>query len=172
MEKWRDIKGYEGIYQISNKGRVKRLERIAKTTGNHIIKEHIIKPQTITGGHLGFTACKDGAQKLMQIHRAVAMAFIPNPNGYALVHHKDHDPKNNRAENLEWLNRSTHQSIHNAENKKKLTYQYTLDNTLVKEWESVKEAAKELGIEVSGISNCTVGRLKTYKGYRWSHTPL
>ena len=174
MEEWRDIKGYEGLYQVSNEGRVKSLERIAKrkTVGNYIVKEQIIKPQTISGGHLGFTPSKDGVQKLIPIHQAVAMAFIPNPNGYTLVHHKNHNPTDNRVENLEWLNRSTHQSIHNTENKKKLTYQYTLDNTLVKEWKSVKEAAKELGIGIAGISNCAVGRLKTYKGYKWSHIPL
>ena len=177
MEIWRNIKGYkgyEGLYQVSNEGRIKSLERVVirKNGIPCTVKETIIKPQTISGGHLGFTLSKNGVQKLIPIHQAVARAFLPNPNRYTLVHHKNHNPTDNRVENLEWMQKSDHQALHNSKNKTKIVYQYTLDGKLVNVWNSLSDASKQLGITIMGISACCNNRLKTYKGYIWSFIPL
>lgn len=175
MEIWRDIEGYEGLYQVSNEGRIKSSERIVKRKNgrNCFVKEKIIKPQEYSiFGHLCFTPCKNGTQKTIPIHKAVATAFLPNPNGYILVHHKNHNPKDNSVENLEWMSKSEHRALHNSENKTKMVYQYTLNNELVKVWNSLSEASKQLEITISGISDCCHNRRKKYEGYKWSITPL
>lgn len=120
MEIWRDIVGYEGLYQVSNEGRVKSLERtvIRKNGRPCTVKEKIIKPQKYSsGGHLCFSIYKHGTYKMLPIHQAVAKAFLLNPNGYTLVHHKNHNPTDNRVENLEWMTKSMHQTLHNTERK-------------------------------------------------------
>ena len=96
MEEWKDIKGYEGIYQISNKGRVKSL---------HYGKEKILSGTPIKGGYLFINLSKNGKTKPFYIHRLVAQAFLPNPDNLPDVNHKDEDKTNNYVENLEWCSR-------------------------------------------------------------------
>ena len=96
MEEWRDIKGYEGIYQISNKGRVKSLNY--KRTG----KEKILSPGK-RRGYFYISLYKKGEKpKNFDIHRLVAQAFLPNPDNLPVVNHKDENKLNNNVENLEW----------------------------------------------------------------------
>ena len=93
MEEWKDIKGYEGIYQISNKGRVKSLK---------FNKENILIPVKQNRGYLFVNLCKNGKVKKYLIHRLVAEAFLPNPDNSPQVNHKDENKLNNNVENLEW----------------------------------------------------------------------
>ena len=95
MEEWRDIKGYEGIYQISNKGRV-------KTLGNNRRKEKIREGIADNTGYKRISLCKNGKEKKYSIHRLVAEAFLPNPDNLPVVNHKDENKLNNNVENLEW----------------------------------------------------------------------
>ena len=96
MEEWKDIKGYEGIYQISNKGRVKSLGN------NKTKKEKILRPRKING-YFSVRLCKKGEKpKEFNIHRLVAEHFIPNPDNLPVVNHKDENKLNNNVENLEW----------------------------------------------------------------------
>ena len=98
--KWADIKGYEGIYQISNFGEVKSL---ARYDGNNIFREEIyMKPILSCKGYCVVTLRKNGEEKQKFIHRLVAQAFIPNPNNYPMINHKDEDKTNNFVDNLEW----------------------------------------------------------------------
>ena len=91
-EIWKNIEGYEGKYQVSNLGRVKRM----------IGQEKVLHPKKHRNGHLQIGLHKDKKRKTMYIHRLVAQAFIPNPDNLPCVNHKDENPNNNNVDNLEW----------------------------------------------------------------------
>ena len=99
QEIWKDIKGYEGLYQVSNLGNVKSLRR---KVYNHYIKERLLNPVIIKKGYLQIKLRKENNYKHFKVHRLVAQAFIPNPEGKPIVHHKDHNTLNNIYSNLEW----------------------------------------------------------------------
>lgn len=107
-EIWENIEGYEGLYQISNQGRVKSLERIDEN--NHPIKERIMKP-SMSLGYLYVGLRKQGKQKRMRIHRLVAAAFIPNLDNKEEVGHKDETRTNNYADNLEWVSKKENNNM-------------------------------------------------------------
>lgn len=121
MEEWKDIEGYEGIYQVSNEGRVKSLERDIvvsnKLFGYQIrhLNEKTVKPKINSNDRFQVRLWKNGIKEQKQIHIIVAEAFIPNPNGYTVVHHKDHNPHNNKVDNLEWMAIEVHSSMHSTE---------------------------------------------------------
>jgi hypothetical protein len=96
MEEWRDIPGYEGLYQVSNMGRIKSLRKEY---------EHIMKLQVIRNGYLSVPFTINRTSRLLKVHRLVAMAFIPNPDNKPEINHKDGNKQNNIAENLEWSTR-------------------------------------------------------------------
>jgi hypothetical protein len=106
MEHWKDIKGYEGLYQVSNYGRVKALpKKRINGTGFYIQKERIMSQQLKTKRYYGVNLTKDGIHKNFLVHRLVADAFIKNPNNYEEVNHIDCNKLNNKVENLEWCTR-------------------------------------------------------------------
>ena len=98
IEEWKDIEGYEGLYQVSNLGRVKSLER----TRTIRIHEKILSLSSIDAyGYNVVCLSKDGVQKSLTIHRLVGCAFIPNPNNYPCINHSDEIKTNNKSNNLE-----------------------------------------------------------------------
>ena len=172
MEEWKDIKGYEGLYQISNEGRVRSL----KFGKNRILKNrHCL-------GYWEVVLYKNGIGKPKRIHRLVAEAFIPNPQNLPCVNHKDENRSNCVAENLEWCDYkyNSNYGTRNERNRKQLTnrkdlskqvYQYTLNGELVKKWESIREAERN-GFRQNCVSLCCNGKLKTHNGYKWSYKPI
>ena len=108
-EIWKDIPDYEGLYQVSNLGRIKRLEHKRK---NNLIntdstyKEHILKPAKQTSEYMYIVLCKNGKTKGFRVHRLVAQTFIPNPENKPQVNHIDTNKSNNNVNNLEWCSRS------------------------------------------------------------------
>jgi len=99
MEIWKDILGYEGLFQISNKGRIKRLA----TIGIYKKSEKILNTNyTDKGGYKRVSLLKNGTYKTFGIHRLVAEHFLPNPNNYPIVMHIDNNPANNLLSNLQW----------------------------------------------------------------------
>ena len=100
MEEWRDIKGYEGLYQVSNLGRVKSLAR--KTNNQYGKKERLMTQKLDKDGYKRVGLNKNGKQIYYGVHRLVAQAFISNPNNYPQINHKDEDKSNNKVDNLEW----------------------------------------------------------------------
>lgn len=104
MELWKDIKDYEGLYQVSNFGNVKRIEGVVtrKDGRTRRVKETILKPTTNNKGYLCVQLCKNGKGKLCTIHRLVALSFIENHLNLPVVNHIDSNQLNNRLDNLEW----------------------------------------------------------------------
>jgi hypothetical protein len=104
MEVWKDVEGYEGLYQVSNKGRVKSLERVVKRNGihNEKRKERILSQTTNPGGYCICIFSKNNIKKYFSVSRLVAKEFIDNDMNFPVVNHLDGIKTNNRADNLEW----------------------------------------------------------------------
>lgn len=185
MEEWKDIKGYEGLYQISNKGRVKSLAKEIITNNGYSVctkkyGEKILKPQHNQKGYQQIGLHCDGKTSRKMIHRLVAEAFIPNPYNLPQVNHKDECKDNNVVENLEYCtndyNHNYGTGIKRAADKNrngklsKKVYQYTLDGELVKVWESTQECFRH-GFNRGNICRCCRNEYggKTYKGYIWKY---
>lgn len=161
MEKWKDIHGYEGIYAISNEGRV-----FSYRTNK------ILKPGIVKRGYLRVTLCTNGKEKYVYIHRLVADAFVKGYEEGKEVNHKDGNVKNNKAENLEWVSRSEN-IIHSykhlnrvspAKNKKiaeKLTEQQVHEIRFTNK--PASELAKKFGVTKRTIYSARSGH--TYKEF-------
>lgn len=103
-EEWKDVEGYEGIYQVSNLGRLKSLERIVhskKWDRREPLK--ILSPPKLKNGYLLATLRKEGKSEKVLLHRLIAKAFIPNPNNLPQINHIDGNKQNNNISNLEWV---------------------------------------------------------------------
>ena len=175
-EIWKPVKGYEELYQVSNLGRVKSLERI--DCHGQPRKEKILR-YGINKGYCYVTLCKNGKHTTFLVHRLVAEAFIPNPNNYPQVNHKDENPSNNCVENLEWCDQK-YNSNYGTRNKRifekttngKLSrpvLQYDLEGNFIKEFPSTQEVQRELKIYQTSISACCRGKLKTAYGFKWKY---
>lgn len=172
-EQWKDIEGYEGLYQVSNLGRVwsvKRKER-GRTFGG---KLHSIR--TDRRGRCSIQLSREGKQEYMSLPRLVATYFVENPDPQTMteVNHKDEDPSNNRADNLEWCSHGYNcrygtriSRIKEAQNMAVL--QYTLDGQFVAEYASMHIAATAIGKDAGHICNCCQGNRKWAYGYFWRY---
>ena len=165
-ETWKAIAGFEGLYEVSNLGRVKSLK---------FGKERILKPCKSTGGYLQVCLCKDGKAKQSNVHRLVAEAFIQNPNNLETVNHKDEVKTNNVASNLEWMSQKDNinygtRTKRSAETRSKSVLM--LDKStgeLLATFSSLMEAERVTGIDDGNISKCCLGKLKSAGGYVWKH---
>lgn len=168
-EIWKPVVGYEGLYEVSNLGRVKSLDY--RRTG----KERLMKMGK--GGRNAYYKVhlyKDGKMNIKLVHRFVAEAFIHNQNNLPQVNHIDENGLNNRVDNLEWCTNKYNVNYGTArermkEKRYKPVYQYSLDGKLIKEWTSTIEAQKQTGYACSNICNCCRGKLKQAYGYKWSY---
>lgn len=168
MEEWRNIKDYEGLYQVSNMGNVKTL----KYKGFNI--EKLLKPILQTNGYLYVQLYKDGNPRIYRVHRLVAEAFIPNPDNLSEVNHINENKTDNRVGNLEFCSHQYNCNYgtgiqRSVEKRSKTVYQYTMDGELVKEYPSVNEAARQNSYDRSNITNCCNGKRKTAHGYKWKY---
>lgn len=173
MEEWRNIKGYENFYQVSSFGRVRSLDRIVKSKGNSLQerKGRILRPNQDRYGYLKVVLQKNSHKKTKMVHRLVANAFIPNPNHYSQVNHKDENKTNNKAENLEWCTAKYNSNYgtrtkRTASKRSKPILQMTPEGQLIEYWPSA-QVAGQYGFNNSDVTAVCRGRLRIYKGCRW-----
>lgn len=185
-EVWKPIKGYEGLYEVSNKGRVKSLNYC----GWNVIR--IMENKPSKGNYIRVKLRKNNKPKTFFVHRLVYEAFygdlpkyehtgVGNGSKMIVINHKDENPHNNNIENLEVLSHTENinygtallrrcESQKNKRNSKKV-YQYTTDGKLVKIWPSTMECNRN-GFNFKNVAACCVGKRKHCNGFIWSYTPL
>ena len=179
MEIWKDIKDFEGIYQVSNYGNVKSLERYVNK-GCQLVNEKILKPMIDYYGYTQVALCKDGKRYRCKVHRLVCEAFLPNPENKPCVDHINCVRSDNRLENLRWCTYSENNKnpltlekfkrwvgVYNKFSKSIL--QFDLDGNLIEKWDSMMDVERELEIPNYNISRCCRGLSKVAGGYVWKY---
>lgn len=178
-EIWKDVVGYEGLYQVSNLGRVKRVR--GKDSRGNLRNERVLKPRLI-GGYRIAHLCKEGVAHNKSVHRMVAEAFIDNPRNLPEVNHIDGCKENNYYLNLEWVS-SSDNSLHafrlglRTSNKtfqgrvgklhprSKVVYCIELDTL----YDNARIASETLGCNETKIRDCCRGERITCGGYHWRY---
>ena len=174
---WKEVAGYEGLYEVSNTGKVRT---IGHFTRGHRIPPRELKVKTHKSQRYARARLyKDGISKDLAVHRLVAAAFVQNPHNKPQVNHIDGDRTNNNASNLEWCTQAENNrhAIDNGlqnpyiaiEATKKPVLQIDLEGNIVKKWDSLTDAARTLRLQVSNISHCCSGRIKTTGGFKWAY---
>ena len=151
IEQWKSIAGYEGLYEVSNLGRVKSLK---------FGKERILKPGKNSSGYLLVNLYKNGKMKHFKVHRLVATAFLPNPMGFPEINHLDEDKANNVVSNIEWASRwdnmhygTLHERKAAARSKAVEASKYEDFRTIELRFASTKETGRN-GYDQSAVSKC------------------
>ena len=180
-EIWKDVDGYEELYQVSNLGRVKSLY---KKIGFYYRNEKILSNCTQPNGYLAVNLGKNSIITRKSVHRLVAQAFIPNLENKPFINHKDGNKKNNCVDNLEWVTHSENVShaykiglnnhkppvkIGKDNHTSKSVLQFDSNMNFIKHWECIMSATKNLGIDNSSITKCCRNRLKTAGGFIWRY---
>lgn len=184
MEIWKDIKDYEGRYQISSYGRVRSIKR----TANHIhgvrtVNSKLLKLNT-SHRYSNISLSKNSLMSRFTIHRLAASHFIPNPEDLPQVNHIDGDRRNNHVSNLEWCTAS-HNQKHSYRiglkspinmgklgslnyNSKPVT-QYDMKGNYIAEFSATHEACRITGINQGTLAACARGKRKSAGGYTWKY---
>lgn len=182
MEEWRDITGFEGHYQVSNLGNIRSLDRwVEYRTGKRcFIKGKILHPMKCSNGYYEAQLSQNNKRIIIMLHRAVAQAFIPNPNNLPEVNHKDEDISNNCVENLEWCT-SKYNANYGTRNQRcfdkvqkkqqKPINQLTLSGEFIKRWDGIGQASRSLGINDSHIVRVCKHKVKNESagGFKWEY---
>lgn len=171
-EIFKDVKGYEGLYQVSNFGRIMSLNY------NHTGEPKLLKMSKDKDCYLIVNLCKDGKRKMFRVHRLVAEAFIPNPDNLPQVNHKDEDKTNNfvgtpendyKDGNLEWCTNEYNVNYGTrTEKTSKSVLQFTLDGEFIREWASTAEVGRN-GFNRGYVSDCCREKYKQAYGFLWRY---
>lgn len=185
-EIWKDVKGFEGLYQVSNFGNVKSAERFVNHSkgGLQKRKSYILKPK-INKGYCHVYLCKESKHTTLKVHRLVALHFIDNPDNKPEVNHIDGNKLNNNVWNLEWCTKSEN-GLHSfrvlgriapfldktgiLHPRSKCVVQYAKSGEFISEYSSLREAGRITKINNADISSCCNNKLKSAGGYVWKFT--
>ena len=185
-EIWKDIKGWEGLYQVSTLGRVKSLHRDIVTKGGCLrhSRDKILKPKRNLFGYLSvrFQHKPSGRNKFYMVHRLVADAFIVNSQGLPFINHKDENKENNVYSNLEWCTAKYNVNYGTCQERRRLKLrltncncrnvrQKTMDGKEVKIYHSISEAAREMNVDKSRIYQVCRGINHSVSccGFKWEY---
>lgn len=197
IEIWKPIKGYEGLYEVSNKQRVRSVDRVLNhPTGKCLVKSKIKTLQISNKGYYCLSLYKNGKGKVHLLHRLIAIAFIPNLSNLHEIDHINGDKKDNRIENLRWCTRKINMNnpitksrmsvyyknesfkerrmqariLNNRRTAPKKVYQYTIDGAFSKEYKTTIDAEKETGVKKELITaSCRENGKKSAGGFLWSY---
>ena len=168
-EIWKPIRGYEGLYEVSNLGNVRGLVRDwdNRTKAIRNMRQHVSKT-----GYLSLRLCKDGKTKLCKVHRLVAEAFLENPSSFPFVNHLDGNKLNNNVSNLEWCSasRNIQHAYDTGLKKTRHVLQINKDGEIIQVWDNMSKASESSGVGIPHIYQCCAGQRLTAGGYKWAYT--
>jgi len=181
-EIWKDVIGFEGLYEVSNNGRVRSLPReFIKSDGTWMrTRGTVIHQNTTHDGYAQIILLKNGRKHTKKAHRYVAIKFIENPNNLPQVNHIDGNKKNNHVSNLEWCDGKHNQqhAVRTGLRKKyfgadhwnsREVYQLSFDGFLVGVYPSIVEAAKSVNRDVTTVHKVLIGTRKSCAGFKWTY---
>lgn len=197
VETWKEIPGYEGLYEASDKGNVRSLPRKIRSYGKlkkvgdlsekeiyHHNPSKVLSQSESSDGYMRCILSINGKKKMARVHRLVAKAFVDNENNNPVVNHIDENKKNNTPENLEWVTVAQNNAygtrmdrvykskgyLDNVEKLKKKISKCDLKGNVIETYSSGVEACQlNVGYKRSSISACLKGRMLTYKGFIWKY---
>ena len=176
VEVWKPIMGYEGLYEVSNLGNVRSLDRMGKGRGNSmkLHKGKLLNPCYDNNGYLCVVLSKNGKAKKVRLHQLIAQAFIPNPENKPCIDHINTIRDDNRIENLRWCTQK--ENLNNPisiEKQKEVqgvsVLQIGTDGELIKVWKSIIEAERALCFAHGNICRVCKGIYKTLGGFKWKY---
>ena len=170
-EIWIDVPGFEGLYQVSNTGRIKSFKKSSK---HGCQAEHFLKPTLASNGYYQVTLYGELKKKKFQVHRLIAQCFIPNPENLPQINHKDENPANNSADNLEWCTAAYNSAYGTARlrmmiTKSKMVEQYLPSGQFLARYVCSSIAQEITGISHKLIQQCCSGSIKSACGYVWRY---
>lgn len=173
---WKDVLGFEGLYQISNKGEVKSILRFEPSSGRAGMwyRERILKSHLDKDGYPQVILHRDGKSYTYKIHRLVALTFLENPENLPCINHKDENKCNNDYINLEWCdvkynNNYNDRQIKISQKRMKSIIQTDIFGNFIARHVSINAAANAVNGHRGYIINCCKGKQKQYKKYKWQY---
>lgn len=169
---WKDIKNFEGLYQISDTGEVKSVKRLKQNNnGYQEVKDRLRVLTPDKDGYLRVCLSKHGKHYLKTVHRLVAEAFIPNPDNLPIINHMDEDKQNNSVDNLEWCTVQYNTRYGSGMEKTAMAQGKPViqikDGIPINEYYSTGKASRETGVPQANIYKACAGERRTAGGYEW-----